>query len=1034
MSKPLPHGEGQRGQAGWFTGKSFTEWAKAELVARDYRPLWHSLAVLSILVIAALLFYKTFTEGGTLMAVDMTWPSTVARTQLRVVNAWYPYGSYPAVGAIQWFFWIYPSSAIAKLLNLSSASYMFIMYYGVFSLAGISMYVLCYKTVNRFGFEDAAPYAPYFASVFAGTVYMYNPWSVNYLRPYFAYPIYALLPLLYLMLVRMFERPSARNIIIFTLFVSVSNTSHHMVWFLGLLFSYLIYYLVKHRSKHGSVAGAVKATAGTLLLYLLVNAIWTTPYLMAQITGRPFTAYYVPSFEPLSLQVLSKNNTMANNLRLVSSWTWKVSDLKGGAFLEVLLFVIPACAVIALLLLYRRVVRSDTVIYWGTVAATALLLATGSSWILKKPFEYLVFRAPLHQAYGWMLRAPERWLFFVPIFFALMLGLLLAHLLVRAPSVVFVEWHGGKAPSEAEKRLALLEARAASNRFRWRLVATSMLVAIVLASLYPLVANRATNIYNPVHVPPDYANLDRFLAQHESPRVVWLPFFTIKLFDYAWAPGKKVGPYSIISSTPNLNGQLEVTNAGSYYNWLEGLYRGGTTPPVTLVSPVMLRKGVAAALLVPFSAAYAVYDVSVKTAKYWSIVAGQPGLSPATMTKYLRVYRNDADPGYFWGASLTVEAESFFDNLALANRYVESGLEGVAFTDGDSYFGGTAKLGSEFRPLPVSNYLETLNRNPGFEEIAGPHNMASSWAGYSSNPEAKITTDATEKLSGARSLKIENRSRKEFGIARVMSDEIPVEAGGVYAVRSNVKYGSATWTTVEIEGYNSRTNRWSPIVRCPNVVSGTADWKEYYCSFWIPPEISKIRPVLGCGWVGKYAPGPAVTWFDDVQVMHIKPGFFDRLEAPREPPDVTWEESGPSRFKVTVRNAKKPFVLVQSETFNDLWVAKTSDGQVIRPIPMYATINGYPVDETGTFTITVEFEPQRWFSFGLVITLSVILLSLLFLLFDWKLRPVVEERMGQGAVRTVGGKVMGGARGLLTRLRGAVEDPPQRTSRAKEKR
>lgn len=1034
MSGAQPAPAEASGRAGQLGGTGFAQWAKAELIAREYRPLWHALAVLSILVIAALLFHKSFTEGGTLMAVDMTWPSTVARSQLRAVTTWHAYGSYPAVSALQWFFWIYPSSAIAKLLHLSSASYMFIMFYGVFSLAGISMYVLCYKTVRRIGFEDAAPYAPYIASVFAATVYMYNPFSVMYLRPYFAYPIYALLPLLYLMLVKVFERPSARNIILFTLLVAVANTSHHLVWFLGLFFSYLVYYLAKHRLKGRCVIKAAKATGGTLGLYLLVNAIWTTPYLMAQATGRPFVAYYAPSFEPVSLAVLSKNNTIANNLRLVSSWTWKLADLKGGVFVEVLLFAIPACVVIALLLLRNKVVRCDTVIYWGTVAVVALLFATGASWIIKRPYEYFVFRAPLHAAYGWMLRVSERWLFFVPIFFALMLGLLLAHLLVRAPSVVFVEGEGGEAPSEDRKKLAVLEARVASNRFRWRLVATILMAAVVLASLYPVAADRAASTYNPVHVPPDYAKLDSFLADRESPRTVWLPFFTIKLFDYSWAPGKRVGPYSIISSTANLNENAEVMNTDSYYRWLEALYNKDIIPPVAFASPQMLRKGVAPALLVPFSAAYAVYDASVKSAMYWSIVAGQPGLSAATMTKYLRVFRNEADPGYFWGAGMTVEANSFFDNLALASRYVESGLEGVAFTDGDSYFGGTVDMGPEFEVLPVKKYLETLNRNPGFEQTAGPGDMATGWAEYFGNPQAKIATDTTEKTEGSRSLKIENRSRKEFGIARVISDEIPVEASGIYAVRSDVKYKGANWTTVEVEGYNTRTNQWSTLVRCPNVVSGTADWKEYYCSFWIPPDISKIRPVLGCGWVGKNTPGPAVTWFDDVRVMRIKPGFFDRLEARPGQPDVTWEELGASRFRVRVRDAKRPFVLVQSETFNDLWVAKTEKGKKIRPVPMYATINGYPVDETGTFTLTVEFEPQRWFSWGLVIALSVIFLCLLFLLYDWKLKPVVEERTGQGAGRIIGRKVAAGVRALSSRLRGALEEPPRHRSRTKETR
>jgi len=167
---------------------------KQYLEDRDYRPLYHLICAAAIVAAACFLFHKNFTQPGMMMAPDMTWPDSLARLQYRTVNTWYPYGSNPASSAVQWFFWIYPSSMVARLLHLSAARYMFLLFLFTFSLAGISMYTLAYRTARELNLRNAAGYAPYVGAVFAGLVYMYNPWAIHYFRPYFAFPIYALMP------------------------------------------------------------------------------------------------------------------------------------------------------------------------------------------------------------------------------------------------------------------------------------------------------------------------------------------------------------------------------------------------------------------------------------------------------------------------------------------------------------------------------------------------------------------------------------------------------------------------------------------------------------------------------------------------------------------------------------------------------------------------------------------------------------------------------------------------------------------------
>jgi len=50
------------------------------------------------------------------------------------------------------------------------------------------------------------------------------------------------------------------------------------------------------------------------------------------------------------------------------------------------------------------------------------------------------------------------------------------------------------------------------------------------------------------------------------------------------------------------------------------------------------------------------------------------------------------------------------------------------------------------------------------------------------------------------------------------------------------------------------------IVNCPVIQSGTSGWKKTDCSFYMPPGISRIRPVLQAGW-SKDKKTAAVSWF-----------------------------------------------------------------------------------------------------------------------------------------------------------------------------
>lgn len=946
---------------------------------REYMPLWHLLAVFGIFFAAALLFNRNLGCGGTMMYTDMTWPAEISRLQFNAANAWMPYGSYPVAGSQLWFYWIYPTAAIARLFHLSSATYQLLMFWGTFTLAGVSMYVLAFSTIRSLGLPGTARCAPCCGAVLAALVFMYNPWSLMYLREYFGYPVYALSPLLFLAMARTFESPRLRNIVLFSLFVVLVNTSHHLVWFWALFISYLLFFVLTNRFTREKVISAVKVLGGTLVSYLLLGAGWILPYVGSQVAGNPLVPYYHPGLSRASVEALSANNTIANNLRLVSFGAWSLETVDNGVFLEVLAFTLPVLAVLSFLLLRERVKRSPTVNYWAAVAALALLLATGSSFILKRYFIYLTFDAPFAGFYGWMLRATERWLFFVPVFFGLMIGIMFSSLLVSRKQPYGIAVGSGRASG-------------AGTDPGWRgrasrMAAASAVAVVTIVSLVPVANWFARTVFSPAAVPPDYRKVNEFLARRpDGNRVAWVPFFPSDGYVYKWAPEKKIGPYSILSSPPSLSSIQAVTDEESYFKWLESLYRKKSLQSVQMLKPeLMLGRDEMSRLFAPFGTRYVVLDTSVKGYDFGGAFDEENSIRLVYETGALRVYEVDHNRGYMTVATTTVKAGSFFDNLSLPQAFAVLRSEGLAFFNGRSYFGGAPGIPKEYGVVDLDDYLIPLTMNGGFElEQAGePH---PGWYLSYDNGKTTLTTVDDSRASSGKSLMVVNRSAAKYDMSWVSTWEQQVSRGEMYAFETSIKCWNVDSSFAAVEGMSEKTGLWEPMITCPGVQSGDAGWKTYRCSLTIPAGISRIRPALGAGWVKKRLRGPAVTLYDSVMLSRVGDGLAVALGEKRPAPSIAFKKLSAGKYGVRIRGASAPFVLVLSETYDGLWVAETREGREIEAVPMYATVNGFPVDGEGSFELTIRYKLQEWVSAGLVISVSAMLVFAVYLIHAFRER------------------------------------------------
>ncbi|HEY5531232.1 MAG TPA: hypothetical protein VIK22_04465 [Candidatus Anoxymicrobiaceae bacterium] len=907
----------------------------------ERRFLWHVIAILFIIAVACILFLKNFYTRGILMHVDMTFPTSISRNVSLYAHTWWQYGSVQNIWNTQRVFWSYPLLVVVKLLGLSTSQYLLVLFIGTFALAGISMYALAFEVIGSCKLGVTNRYAPYIGAAFAALIFMYNPFSVSHLWPYFGYPGYAVLPLVFLLLYRAVETHKPKYVVALAVLISVAGVGPIAVaWFWLLILTYLLFHLIVKKFNRESLLVLPKVLLPLGVLYALLNAMWLLPVAGAQLANKPFVPSYSPQLTQTGLDMLSVNNSILNNMRFASGWGMPVNPQVSGTVWQILSFALPVLAVAGLIVLRKKVARDRVMVYWSLMFIISVLLATGTAFILRWPYSFFTLRAPGSASLGWVLRAADRWLCYAPIFYGLILGLLVVWLLGTRKGM--------------EKALA------------------AVLVAVVLVSFVPIALPYAQTVYDPAPVPADYDNVNSYIAQTaDEARPIWIPF-SRDGFHYYWAPEKRVGAFNVYSSNPNLNNLQDLFSTDPFYYWLESLFWKVSPSPLQVLNrDVMLQKNLASRLFIPFSAQYMICDTSVPGYRFGDTFNEDDSLQLVKKTKILDVFKLTGDASLVRTAVRTVRLNSYYDELAIVQKLSVDDLKRISFIVHER------PLDKKDGALNLNDYKDYYDINSSFEETEG--GMPVGWAPEQKDVRVSYMVDTLNWVRGKQSLRVENNANEDLAISWVAGPEIPAQAGEIYSVETNIKYTNSKWTHVAVEGYDPSADKWVRLVRCPTAMVGDSGWNKTNISFYMPAGFSKIRPALAAGWREDTNKGPALSWFDNIRIARVDDRFFTDITGGGPLPTVKYQQVSPEKYRVQVRGATGPFVLVFGEAFDPLWEARTSDGHKIEAARQYSAITGFPVDGKGNFDLTIEYAPQRWFVQGLWISLVTLLFCLGFL-------------------------------------------------------
>jgi hypothetical protein len=108
-----------------------------------------------------------------------------------------------------------------------------------------------------------------------------------------------------------------------------------------------------------------------------------------------------------------------------------------------------------------------------------------------------------------------------------------------------------------------------------------------------------------------------------------------------------------------------------------------------------------------------------------------------------------------------------------------------------------------------------------------------------------------------------------------------------------------------------------------------------------------------------------------------------------------YKKINPTKHIINIKNATRPYMLAFAESYDPLWTAYTDTSNYTNnqdnnknynfktnSIPLYGLINGFYVNKTGNYSLIIEYEPQKLFSQGLIISvfsLAAILVGFLLL-------------------------------------------------------
>lgn len=140
----------------------------------------------------------------------------------------------------------------------------------------------------------------------------------------------------------------------------------------------------------------------------------------------------------------------------------------------------------------------------------------------------------------------------------------------------------------------------------------------------------------------------------------------------------------------------------------------------------------------------------------------------------------------------------------------------------------------------------------------------------------------------------------------------------------------------------------------------------------------------------------ATMWIDDVRIWDQESEELisrytlatDQIVSSKS---VELDKVNPTFYTMNIQSTQ-PFILVFNEGYDQGWIADVN-GEEYKPFNAFGFANGYLINETGDLRIGIEYEPQKWFYYGSIISATTFLACFAYLTYNWTRNKVIWKRI-----------------------------------------
>jgi hypothetical protein len=114
--------------------------------------------------------------------------------------------------------------------------------------------------------------------------------------------------------------------------------------------------------------------------------------------------------------------------------------------------------------------------------------------------------------------------------------------------------------------------------------------------------------------------------------------------------------------------------------------------------------------------------------------------------------------------------------------------------------------------------------------------------------------------------------------------------------------------------------------------------------------------------------------------------FNPKVSSPAQIAD--YKKINPTKHILKIENATRPFMISFAEAYDPLWVAYSDDNNnqnnntsnfKTSSVPLYSIVNGFYINKTGDYTLTIEYQPQKWLIQGGTVSVVTVIIILIIL-------------------------------------------------------